>query len=291
MASQFDRDLYCLRCAGYALIPDFCVGRELDAITEVSREFEAEVARFVAAGGSAILRHSWPLQTTRCMYAVSAEVQDLAAHPAIQRLVREYLGPAVLRDCLVQTNMPDARNTRRGLDADVSFHRDTLWPAEEIRPCYLHVFLLLDDFTGENGATIVVPGTHRVREPDYYFKHADPRSPQAGIDYRVYERRYFPSAVQIEAGRGSLMLLDPMTIHTQGNNVTGRPRSLLNMTFRAADVIGTPALLNARAIAERFARVPMRPDVLELLEAGAGLPAHFGPLGNPWPAAEAAGVR
>jgi ectoine hydroxylase-related dioxygenase (phytanoyl-CoA dioxygenase family) len=202
----------------------------------------------------------------------------------IRALVECYLGRgAVLRDCLLQTVMPDERNTKRGVGADLSFHRDTLWQQESIYPTYLHVFVLLDDFTRRNGATVVVPGSHRQREPGYYFKLTDPRESQSGIDYRVYERRYFPSAVQLEAPRGSIVLLDPMAIHTQGNNVTPKRRSLLNMTFRAANVVGTPPLLNARAIAERFARVPVRQEVLDLLESNPSLPAHFGPLGNEWP--------
>jgi ectoine hydroxylase-related dioxygenase (phytanoyl-CoA dioxygenase family) len=280
VATQFERDLYCLRCAGYCVIPRFLTGQLLTAIVDAAAGFEDEVARFAEQGGEVILRHGWPLRTTRCLYAVSSEVQNLVMSDTIQSLAKAYLEEPVLRDCLVQTNMPDSRNAERGADADVSYHRDTLWPELEIRPIYLHCFLLLTDFTVENGATIVVPGSHLIREPDYYFKHTDPRSRQQGIDYRVYERRYFPSSVQLIASRGSLVLLDPMTIHTQGTNTSPYPRSLLNMTFRAGDVNGRPPLLNSRLIAERFSRVPVRSDFLDLLESDSTLPAHFGPLGN-----------
>ena len=282
--AQADRDLYCLECAGFVVLRDSVANPTIDLLAVKLAAFEEEVARFVDAGGVAMLRHSWPLRTTRCLYAIAHEVQDLVLDPMIRGLVQGYLGPgAVLRDCLLQTVMPDERNAKRGPDADLSFHRDTLWPQEVIVPMYLHVFVLLDDFTRQNGTTVVVPGTHRHREPGYYFKSTDPREPQGGIDYRVYEQRYFPSAVHIEAPRGSVVLLDPMTIHTQGNNVTPVRRSLLNMTFRAAGVVSMPPLLNARAIAERFARVPVRQEVLDLLESDPSLPAHFGPLGNDWP--------
>ena len=280
MVSQIERDLYCLSCSGFAVLPHFLDSARVDAIARAAREFEGEVQRFVDAGGTAILRHSWPLRTTRCLYAVSREVQDLVMDPRVQALAHGYLGAPILRDCLIQTNMPDPQNAKRGPQGDVSFHRDTLWPEGRIRPMYLHVFLLLTDFGQENGATIVVPGTHRRAEPGYYFKHTDPRSAQDGIEYKVYERRYFPSHIQLEAPRGSIVLLDPMTIHTQGINVTNEPRSLINMTFRAEGVVGMPALLNARKIAEHFARVPVRSDLLNILESCAELPAHFGPIGN-----------
>lgn len=283
-AGQFERDLYCLQCAGFAVIPGFLHGPTLNTLARLSQSFEDEVERFVVAGGRAILRHSWPLRTTRALYAVAVEFQDLLMNATVQAFVRGYLGQAILRDCLVQTNMPDPRNAKRGVGGSVSFHRDTKWHDQAIHPMYLHVFLLLTDLTRENGATIVVPGTHRTREPGYYFKDTDPRTPQPGIDYRVYERRYFPSGVQLEAPRGSLLLLDPMTIHTQGINVTQEKRSLLNMAFRASGIDGTPRLLDARAIAERHARVPVRPDLLAILESNPTLPQHFGPLGNEWPA-------
>lgn len=284
VATQADRDLYCLECSGFVVLRDLVLPSTVDALATKLAAFEEEVARFVDAGGVALLRHSWPLRTTRCLYAIATEVQDLVLDPVILRLVQHYLGPGpVLRDCLLQTVMPDERNAKRGPEADLSFHRDTLWLQEAISPMYLHVFVLLDDFTRENGATVVVPGSHRRREPGYYFKTTDPREAQEGIDYRVYEQRYFPSAVCLEAPRGSIVLLDPMAIHTQGNNVTTRRRALLNMTFRAAGVVGAPRLLNARAIAERFARVPVRPEILDLLESDPSLPAHFGPLGNEWP--------
>jgi ectoine hydroxylase-related dioxygenase (phytanoyl-CoA dioxygenase family) len=280
MATQLERDLYALECAGFAVLPQFISDDMLDEITTAALEFEKEVVDYVHQGGTAILGHGWPLQTTRCLYAVSAAVQDFAMHETVQAVSHGYLGNAIVRDCLLQSNMPDSRNARRGRGGALSFHRDTTWPSDIIRPMYLHVFLLMNDFDADNGGTVVVPGSHRLREPGYYFKHTDPRPPQDGIEYRVYERRYFASSINIEAPRGSVICLDPMTIHTQGINVSSHQRSLLNVTFRARDVIGVPPLLNARAVAESHARVPVRPDLLELLESDRALPACFGPLGH-----------
>ena len=277
---QADRDIYCLARAGFVVLRDVFDQRITAQMLAIGESFEEEVEQFVRRGGSGALRHSWPLRTTRALYAIAQEFQDLAMHPQIQAMARAYLGEFVIRDCLMQTNMPDERNLHRGCDGDLSFHRDTLWSDGKIEPQYLHAFVLLHDFTRENGATVVVPGTHREREPGYYFKDSDPRQPQSGIDYRVYEQRYFPSAITIEAPRGSLVFLDPMAIHTQGINTTDRKRSLVNITFRSSRVRGTPPLLDARRLAECHARVSMRRDLLPLLEAAPGLPATFGPLGG-----------
>jgi ectoine hydroxylase-related dioxygenase (phytanoyl-CoA dioxygenase family) len=282
--TQHERDLYCLRCAGYAVLRDFADEATVAAIEKPTVAFEREVQGW-AKDNTLILSHSWPLLTTRCLYVVSGELQDLVMHPRIRTLVADYLDAPVMRDSLMQTNMPDPRNAARGRLGDISFHRDTLWPDGEIRPQYLHVFLLLSDTTLENGATMVVPGSHRAREPGYYFKNTDPRGPQQGIDYRVYEQSYFPSAVQLPATRGTVMLLDPMTIHSQGINVSPTERRIINTTFRAGDIVGKPPLLDARAIAERYARVPMREDFVDLLESDQSLPREYGPLRG-WAAVE-----
>lgn len=284
MVRQIERDLWCLQTAGYAVIRDFLPVERVDAIEAAAVAFESEVEEFAKGGRPVILQHNWPLRTTRCLYAVSTDVQDYVLDEYLQAMVRGYLGEVVLRDCLLQTLMPDGRNAGRGVSADLSFHRDTLWGEEEIRPHYLHAFLMLNDCKVENGATVVVPGTHRSREPGYYFKHSDPRPRQPGIEYAVYEQRYFPSALPVEGKRGTLLLLDPMTIHTQGNNTTNQPRRLLNATFRWASCRPSPKLLNARRIAERHARIPIRPDLVPLLEDDPTLPERFGPLGVDDPA-------
>lgn len=276
--SLMERDLYCLRCAGFLIIRDFINPAVLDVLVRKAREFETEVLDFVEQGGRVDLRHNWPLQTTRCLYTVSTEVQDLAMHPYVQGLVRGYLARPILRDCVLQTNMPDEANRTLGADGDVSYHRDCLWPDEGVGRMYLHVFLLLTDFKADTGATIVVPGTHNHREPGYYFKHSDPRTSRPGVDYKVYERRYFGSAVPLEAPRGSLILLDPMTIHSQGINISSEHRSLVNIAFRAFCIDPQPRLLNARGVAEKHSRVPVRADFLEMLEDDPSLPDYFGPL-------------
>jgi ectoine hydroxylase-related dioxygenase (phytanoyl-CoA dioxygenase family) len=282
-ASQLERDIYCLRCAGFLILRNYVPRDVLDRIDHLSRDFEQEVQRFRAEGGKVPVKHFWPLTTTRCLYALSTDIQDLAMDPVIQAIVRGYLSKPVLRDCVVQSNMPDPRNAARGIAGAVSYHRDALWGAEDPRPMYLHVFLLLTDFTEENGATLIVPGSHSSREPGHYFKETDPRQKQSGIEYRVYEKSYFGSAVHLTAPRGSLIFMDGTTIHTQGNNTTAHKRTMVNITFKDAAAPAWPLLLNARAIAARHSRVPIRRDFLELLEEDPERPSDYGPLGNPWP--------
>lgn len=277
---QFERDLYCLRSSGFVVIPRFIDESWARALHQALAGFEAEIEAYAKTAGAVNFTHGWPLLTTRCLYCVSKKVQDLAMSETVQAMAQTYLSGAVIRDCLLQTNMPDPRSQARGTGGRLSYHRDTLWKDGPIQPNYLHAFILLTDLTTENGATFVVPGSHRAREPGYYFKHTEPGMREEGINYLVYDQSYFPSAVQILAPKGSLILLDPMTIHSQGINVTALRRTLVNITFRAADIVGNPPLLNARQLALDATRVPLRPDFLALLEDRPELPAHFGPLGT-----------
>jgi ectoine hydroxylase-related dioxygenase (phytanoyl-CoA dioxygenase family) len=278
---QSDRDIYCLRSAGYAVFPQFLDSERTDALRNELQAFEAEVRRYAQRKGGVDFVHGWPLLTTRCLYCVSETVQDIAMDARIQAVAHRYLGGAVIRDCLLQTNMPDPNSRQRSVHGRLSFHRDTLWKDGPIEPSYLHAFILLTDFTFRNGATCVVPGSNHEREPGYYFKHNDVGIREEGINYLVWDPGYFPSMTPILAPKGSLVFLDPMTIHSQGLNQTRGKRVLLNITFRRHDIAGNPPLLNAARIAREAARVPVRPDFLAQLESNPDLPAHFGPLGTP----------
>src|SRR5262245_54988438 len=104
---QADRDIYCLASAGYIVLRNVFDDSILAQMLAIGEAFEDEVEQFVRRGGSGALRHSWPLRTTRALYAIAREFQDAAMHPGIHAIARAYLGDFVIRDCLIQSNMPD----------------------------------------------------------------------------------------------------------------------------------------------------------------------------------------
>lgn len=277
MASQFDRDLYCLRSAGFAIIPDYLPGHRVDELSTLAWKFHSELEEFEKAGGKLNFKPGWPLLNARCLYAYSKAFEDYILDPRLAAFTQAYLDSPRLMDCNLHCNMPDERNQARGRDAEVNYHRDSIWPEGTIRPTYLHSFLLMSDMTADNGGTILIPGTHLQREPDYYFKDTDPGVHVEGNYYPVYPRRYFPASIQLEAPRGSLVLFDPMTIHAQGINTTSEIRQVLNCTFIRE---GTRGLLDCRGLAQNHARYAVSPQLLEVLHSCASLPQHYGPLSN-----------
>jgi hypothetical protein len=273
--AQVERDLYTVRSAGFAVIRDFIDGERAEAILDEASPFQEEVDAYRAGGGEVLFLSGWPLRNARALYAVSPLVQDLVMDPRLVEYARGYLGNAWVQDAQLLTNMPDERNVARGVDAAVNYHRDGKWPDGDVRPMYLHGFIMLTDMTCENGGTIVVPGTHREREPGYYFKETDPGEFIDSNFYPTYPRRYFPGSIQVEAPRGSLLLIDPMVIHAQGINVSTERRTVVNVSFSAD---GAAGFLDCRGLARKRARVDVRPDLLELLLTDSALPDEYGPL-------------
>ena len=101
----------------------------------------------------------------------------------------------------------------RGVYNQGSFHRDL--PYQHFvssRPLAINALYCVDPFTIENGATLVVPGSHKKEE--------------------------FPSdatvkslSVPVEAPAGSFLVLDCMLFHSGGVNTTGSVRRAVNHVY------------------------------------------------------------
>ncbi len=92
-----------------------------------------------------------------------------------------------------------------------SFHRD--FP--RILNRYfgsINTFLALDDFTEDNGATVVVPGTHQ----------------KTNVPSEAYCRR---NSVKALGPAGSMLLFDSTLLHAAGQNTSGRDRLAINQQF------------------------------------------------------------
>lgn len=101
----------------------------------------------------------------------------------------------------------------RGGEAAQPIHRDDdSWPraAQSAAPLVINVMIALSDYTAENGATVVVPGSHkwdRDREP----------TPE--------------ETTQAVMSPGSAAIFTGQTIHGGGRNVSGVPRRGLSVSY------------------------------------------------------------
>lgn len=94
-----------------------------------------------------------------------------------------------------------------------AYHRDLPFRHMTVsRPIALNALFALDEFTFENGATFVIPGSHSMEK----FP--------SDAAVRKLER-------QIVAPRGTFVILDCMTFHAGGINNTETPRRAVNHVF------------------------------------------------------------
>lgn len=153
-------------------------------------------------------------------------------HPHFWELIRSEKLLALMRPLLgqslrLQTSKLNLKSA--GYGAAVEWHQDwAFYPYTNDDVLALGV--LLDDFTAENGAMMVLPGTHKGPIHDH---RADGRFCGAmdveacGLD--------LADAVQLIAPAGSITLHHARLVHGSAVNRSGRPRSFLLYEVMAAD--------------------------------------------------------
>jgi phytanoyl-CoA hydroxylase len=182
---------------------------------------------------------------------------EIARSPLLVGILQKLLGPAVrLHGSKINMKAP-----RYG--SPVEWHQDwAFYP--HTNDDILAVGVMLDDCTVENGALMVMPGTHRGpvfdHHADGFFCGAmDPAS--CALD--------FAKAVPVTGRAGSMSFHHVRAVHGSAQNMSSKPRALLLYEFAAADawpLMGVPDLAafdarlvtGAPTIEPRLAAVPVR---------------------------------
>jgi ectoine hydroxylase-related dioxygenase (phytanoyl-CoA dioxygenase family) len=172
-----------------------------------SAEVEALRARLIdqAAGerqAGVAMSFTGPLQDCPSMQYVWGIVHKgeafraLAVKPKALRFARHVLGPDLLLFSF--TGNAVAPGTQRGMvHADQGFMpKDTPWPV------VFNVIYMLDDFTEDNGATLIVPGSHR-RDPG-----------------EMTPETFDTEAVPAVGPAGGALLMESRVWHATGSNRT-----------------------------------------------------------------------
>ena len=125
---------------------------------------------------------------------------DLVEHPAALELLRSVIGwPALLGN--ISANITGPGGGEMVLHADQIFVPEP-WPAE---PQGVNICWCVDDFTEENGATRMAPGSHLL--------HRTPRADEAGV-----------ATVPMEAPAGTMIVMESRVWHKTGHNSTADKR-------------------------------------------------------------------
>lgn len=213
-----------LRLSGYTVLDS---GLSVKRIDDLRSRIGPVIARQTEEfGGMEAMERIGDANTARAMLAYDDAFLELVKNQRLLGLVQRLLGGYFI---LSQQNsiVIHPRETHH----QIRYHRDL--PYQHFvssRPLAINALFCADQFTEENGATVAIPGSHKV-EP-------------------------FPSedavrklSKHIVAPAGSFIVLDAMTFHRGGVNLTNRPRHGVNHVFVQPFMrqqIDLPSLLNGR---------------------------------------------
>ncbi len=210
---------YALDVSGYTVIPAQLESAELEKLRSACDRALQAVSAARAAGVK--LPHTGGTdyyRAARCMYCWDAACIRLLEHPTLHALSALTMGEDgyFLWDMSSMAALPTPADAAA---ATTSWHRD--FGQDAVSPRYLWFFFCLDDVTHENGATWIVPGSHRL---------ASRHEPAPAGAWSGDELDRYPSRVQPCATAGDLLVLDPVALHTSGRNAIDKPRRLLNVS-------------------------------------------------------------
>lgn len=196
-----------LRAVGYAVVRDFVpqalLARLPASMYDAQRRIEAEVGRdrLERAGERGVLR---------LLPRFDPVFTELLAQPSLLALVDRILGPTAILHLQNGFILPTGAANAQDI-FQYRFHMDF--------PRYLNgylasvnVFLAVDDFKPDNGATLVVPGTQQR-----------PRMPDETYLQRRAQTLYCPA--------GSAIVFDSTLWHAAGENRSGEDRLAINHQF------------------------------------------------------------
>jgi len=189
---------------GYTVVDDAVPVDLLDRIDEVLRRLERELG----AGPSTNRFEGGHTVRVYNLLAHDPVFQIVPLHPTVLALVEHVLGADPLISSLSSIGITPGE-VAQPLHAD-----DALHPLPRPHPATVcNSMWALTDFTEENGATRLVPGSHRWADPPGY-----------GADVPT---------VPAEMRRGSILLWHGSLIHGGGANRTARRRDGLAMNYCA----------------------------------------------------------
>ncbi|HEX9889729.1 MAG TPA: phytanoyl-CoA dioxygenase family protein [Nitriliruptorales bacterium] len=177
---------------GYALVGDALAPDELAEV----RGRLVEQAAAEAANGVAYLDTEGANQRLWMLVNKGQVFRDLVLRPLTRGLMEHLLGEGCLLSSLT-ANIAGPGGSQMGLHTDQGYV-----PRPYPYPVVANVMWMLDDFTADNGATLVVPGSHR----------SDGTQPPS------------TPPLPAQAPAGTAMVFDGRLFHGTGANRTDAPR-------------------------------------------------------------------
>ena len=206
--SWLKRTVEALSYVGYEVVTDVFDAPELDSIRTA---MVAAKDAIHADLGRDRLERAGELGVLRLMMKYEPSLARLLEKHEMLAVVDATVSPTAILHLQNGFVLPSFPEGDVPVTFQTSFHRD--FPRHlNGYLASINCLLAVDEFTAENGGTLVVPGTHQLAE-----KPSD-----------EYLRR---RAVAVEAPPGALIVFDSTLWHAAGANVSGRDRLGVNHQF------------------------------------------------------------
>jgi phytanoyl-CoA hydroxylase len=219
--AAYDRD-------GFMVIPGVFSPAEIDELCRVTDEFVRAAAQIGANDDV------YDLEDTHS--AAEPRVRRLKAphliHPAYFRASRNHKVVAILKELWGSVRFDTGKLNMKsaGYGAPVEWHQDwAFYP--HTNDDLAAVGIMLDDATEQNGAMLVVPGSHKGP----VFDHHGPNGRFCGAMDPARCDIELSRAVPCLGKAGSVTVHHVRTVHGSATNVSGEQRRFLLFQYRAAD--------------------------------------------------------
>ena len=202
----FDEAVEQVRNIGFAVIDS---GYSASELAQFSEDFNATRKSYIEMYGEIELKNIDEYNTIRSPLTHGSEVfLKLALNANLMAVLKKLIqGKFVLNQQNGIINPPKETYNQ------AAWHRDL--PYQHFvctKPLAINALFCVDDFTCENGATFVIPASHKTEDfpSENYIKK---------------------NAVQVQAKTGSFILLDCMMFHAGGFNNTNLERRAVNHVY------------------------------------------------------------
>jgi ectoine hydroxylase-related dioxygenase (phytanoyl-CoA dioxygenase family) len=197
-----------LRHEGYAIVEDVVpaalLARTRDAMYAVQTRIRAEI-------GQERLDRAGELGVLRIMPRYDESLLALLELEAVLAIVDRVVSPTAILHLQNGLILPSVTELRAGKHFQTSFHQDFRRHLNGY-VASVNTFLAIDDFTSDNGATLLVPGSHQRAQPP---------------DGEAMESMAAPALCPA----GSMIVFDSTLWHAAGINVSGADRLAVNQQF------------------------------------------------------------
>ena len=204
--TALDKACESLKLLGYAIVDG---GYDAEEMSRFSKAFDCALEKLYSKYGRDTLAAIDEHNTIRILMQMDALFLELAMNPNVLEVCKRLIGGTVtLNQQNGVINPPLGERYNQG-----AYHRDLPYQHfVSTRPLAINALFCLDQFTTDNGATFVVPASHKQEE----FP--------SDLSLRDFQ-------VQVAAPAGSFIVLDCMVYHVGGVNRTAKPRRAVNHVY------------------------------------------------------------